>query len=385
MSLRSHAMTAVTLVIAVFVAAMLIGQVLGVPIGLGYVETGSMEPTLSPNDGFVALPPLLAGEITAGDVITFDAQELAGGGLTTHRVVEVTPEGYITQGDNNLVTDQDGDEPVVTDDRVASVVLQLNGEVVRIPQLGLLVSGLQGLVLGFAGLLSAIPGVGLLLDAGVGGTMTLIGVLIIVASLVSGALRGDERRVSRSRRREGYLKFSVILLVLLTMLLLPLTASMVLPSGTFDTTIVSSSSPGDNPTVIGVGESESFPYEVTNNGIVPKLVLIEPASTGVTVDETTFSVGHGETASTTVTLYAPEETGAYVRSVSERHYAMVLPTWVIVPLHDIHPWLAIIAINLFVALIVTVVIVALVGFQPLRLRSTNREVPLMTRVKRYLR
>jgi hypothetical protein len=38
-------------------------------VDLTYVETGSMEPTLEPGDGFVAIPAELAGPIDEGDVI----------------------------------------------------------------------------------------------------------------------------------------------------------------------------------------------------------------------------------------------------------------------------------------------------------------------------
>jgi signal peptidase len=42
-----------------------------------------MQPTLDTGDGFVAIPEAVAGEIEEGDVITFRAEELQGGGLTT--------------------------------------------------------------------------------------------------------------------------------------------------------------------------------------------------------------------------------------------------------------------------------------------------------------
>lgn len=80
------------------VASLIVGQYLGQPILLSYVETGSMQPVLNPGDGFVAIPTPIAGGIGVGDVVTFDAQEIEGGGLTTHRVVEETERGYITRG-----------------------------------------------------------------------------------------------------------------------------------------------------------------------------------------------------------------------------------------------------------------------------------------------
>ncbi|MFC7138101.1 S26 family signal peptidase [Halobaculum litoreum] len=67
---------------------MFVGQALGQPVLVSYVETGSMAPTLAPGDGFVAVPAAVAGQVEAGDVVTFRAESVGGGGLTTHRVVD---------------------------------------------------------------------------------------------------------------------------------------------------------------------------------------------------------------------------------------------------------------------------------------------------------
>ncbi|TKX51714.1 signal peptidase I, partial [Halorubrum sp. SP3] len=71
------------------------------------------------------VPPAIAGDIEEGDVVTFEAQELQGGGLTTHRVVDETDQGYITRGDANPFTDQDGPEPPVQESQIAAVALEL--------------------------------------------------------------------------------------------------------------------------------------------------------------------------------------------------------------------------------------------------------------------
>ncbi|MFC7042310.1 signal peptidase I [Halonotius sp. GCM10025705] len=93
-----------------FILLLLVSQLLGQP-AIVFVETGSMVPTLQPNDGYLAVPAVIADDPEVGDVILFESQNLGGGELTTHRVVEITDEGYITQGDANPFTDQDGDEP----------------------------------------------------------------------------------------------------------------------------------------------------------------------------------------------------------------------------------------------------------------------------------
>jgi len=68
-------------------------QLLGQPILLGYVATGSMEPTMDAGDGFVSVPSAVTGDVEEGDVVVYQARELHDGGLTTHRVVGETEEG----------------------------------------------------------------------------------------------------------------------------------------------------------------------------------------------------------------------------------------------------------------------------------------------------
>jgi len=126
---------ALQVAVVLAVLALIAGQLLGQPVLFSFVETGSMQPTLDPGDGFIAIPTALAGDVGIGDVVTFDAQEIEGGGLTTHRVVEETERGYVTRGDNNPFTDQDAGEPVVQDADIVAVALSVGGSVVVIPHL----------------------------------------------------------------------------------------------------------------------------------------------------------------------------------------------------------------------------------------------------------
>ena len=56
MTLRSYVEWALGLFLVIIVLALLLGQLLGQPILLGFVSTGSMEPTMNAGDGFVAVP-----------------------------------------------------------------------------------------------------------------------------------------------------------------------------------------------------------------------------------------------------------------------------------------------------------------------------------------
>ncbi|MFT4945700.1 MAG: signal peptidase, partial [Halovenus sp.] len=127
---------ALAALLAVVLVSLVAGHMLGYPVLLGHIESESMEPTLNEGDGFIAVPAPLAGDVGEGDVVVFEAEEVQGGEVTTHRIVEEREEGYITQGDNNPFPDQGTGEPPVTDGQVKAVLLTFDGSVLRIPHLG---------------------------------------------------------------------------------------------------------------------------------------------------------------------------------------------------------------------------------------------------------
>lgn len=79
-------------------------RIIGVehPTILGYsvavVASGSMEPFLSADDLILNHQQ---SSYRKGDIITFQS----GDSLTTHRIVEISNEGYVTQGDANNTAD----------------------------------------------------------------------------------------------------------------------------------------------------------------------------------------------------------------------------------------------------------------------------------------
>lgn len=75
-------------------------------VALGVVTTDSMEPTMPPGSLFVAH----RSDPDVGDIVVYTRPD---GAQAVHRVVDVTDEGLITQGDANERTDQQaGIEPV---------------------------------------------------------------------------------------------------------------------------------------------------------------------------------------------------------------------------------------------------------------------------------
>ena len=380
-----------TLSVALQVAAVLVvvslvvGQFLGQPILLSYVETGSMQPTLDPGDGFVAIPAQVAGGIGPGDVVTFEAQEIQGGGLTTHRVVEETERGYVTRGDNNPFTDQDGGEPIVQDTEVVAKALQFGGGVVVIPHLGTVAMGFQSVLDATQTWLAVTFGVRSF--QGTQGLAYIIFGASIVAYAVDWYLNaGGRESRSRDRSRDDGTSVMAILVVLALVLMATATAAMVVPAGTQEYGVVSAEFESENPTVIESGTSQEIEYVVPNAGLVPVYAYVEPASPGVDVEPQRLSVGSRGEASATVTLSAPDQTGYYRLFVVEHRYLAVLPSSVVDELYRVHPWAPLVAINGLLGGGIAGLGLLLLRGEPARIRSreSRDKPPLYRRVLREI-
>lgn len=365
--------TAVQLLLVVVLVALIAGSALGQPILLSFVETDSMDPTLAPGDGFIAVPSPVAGDIQQGDVITFEAQHLNGGGLTTHRVVGETESGYITKGDGNAFRDQDGQEPPVTDGQIVAEALQINGWVVKIPSLGVFVWGIQdaigSLQRGLAQLFGSSAflgrdGIALLVAGG--------GVLV----LIYGILFDDERRrrdTDRNRGRANVYNPRRIAIALALFMALTSGGTMVAMSTTHEYGMVSASFDSDRPTTVPTSEESSFNHPALNGGQLPVYAFYEPASSNVDVQPRSATMDRGEVNNVTVTLQAPDETGFYPQYVAEHRYFAVLPFGVVATLYAIHPWVPLVATSLMFGLPLLVVGLAVLGTRPVRTRSTSRD------------
>ena len=371
MSLRRSLTLGVELLAAVVVFSLVVGQLVGTPVGLSYVETGSMAPTMEPGDGFVAVPAELAGPVEEGDVVVFRAEEIQGGGLTTHRVVGETERGYVTKGDANPFTDQDGDEPPVKEPQIVAQALQVGGSVVVIPGLGVVVGGVQAVLSAVQRTLAGLLGTRSLLGAQ-GLAYLFFGVTLTWYVVGAWRERGWQNRDrSRGRGRDEGLDPRLFAAGFALLLVVGATASMVAPAGTQEFGVVSAEFDSERPTVIPAGESNAITYRVPNGGVLPVVAYLEPASDGVGVDPGRARVGSGETVEATVTLHAPSETGYYRRYLVEHRYLAVLPPATVDALYRIHPWAPIVAIGALLGIPFYLVSTALVGRGRVRTRSRD--------------
>lgn len=360
-------------VVGMLALSLLLGAVLGQPAGLAYVETDSMEPTLNAGDGFVAVPAAIAGGVEEGDVVTYRAEELHGGDLTTHRIVDERDAGYVTKGDANYVTDQDEGEPPVTEGQIVAVALQIDGEVVRIPHLGTAIVMMQETLdrvqWTLAGLLGTTAVLG---TAGLGYLLFGLGLLILVAGTILDRGRRSRTDRSRSRSRKGVFSTRLVVGAVVVFLILSSVVGMSLAGGTETYGIISAEYDAERADIIEQGTTDTQPYTLANAGVLPMVAVLEPTSDGIAVEPRKYYIEPGEEPEATLALTAPPETGYYLRSVTEYRYFAVLPPSMIISLHAIHPWLATAAVTAVIVLAFTVPMVLLLNTNG-RVRVRNRK------------
>ena len=383
---RQVARWVIIAVLALLVAGLLLGQFLGQPILLGYVETGSMEPTIGTGDGFVAIPSALTGSPGEGDIVVFEAREINDGELTTHRIVGETEGGYLTRGDDNPFTDQDAGEPPVTDGRIVATAAQINGNAVTIPYLGTVVMGIQHVFETGYNAVATLFGIPGDLDGeGLGATMVGIGVALLGLAFAMDRVGPGRRDTSRSRNRDNVVAIWVAIGLVLVVLVTLATAAMVIPSGTTEYGLVTTDQPTDDPQIVAPGETTAFPRSVENAGYLPVVTIQEATSPGVEVDPSSQTVGPRSGAETTVTMTAPSSEGSQVRTVTEYQYLLVAPPSMLVALHNVHPFVAVGAVNAVIVGLAVALIIGLYGRADLRLRRPGSHVPLTRRIERKLR
>jgi signal peptidase len=343
MDSQNLAVTALEIAALVFISSLVIGQLLGTPVLFGYVETGSMAPTMQAGDGFIAIPAAISGPIESGDVVTFRAEELHGGGLTTHRVVGKTERGYITKGDANSFTDQGGTEPPVKEAQIVAQTLQIGENPIVIPNLGTFVTAVQEVFENIQTRLAVWTGVRLF--RGSQGFAYLVLGFSALLYFSDFVLSRGKRYTSRSRNRDPGIDDHILVAGFAILVVIAATSAMIVPGGTQSFGVVSAEFDSDRPTVIPRGKSSTIEYNVPNSGMVPVQTYFEPGSDEVEIEPKHNRIKPHSYRTISLTLHAPPETGHYRRFVVEHRYLAVLPAGVIESLYETHPWLPIIAID----------------------------------------
>lgn len=105
------------------------------PLELAFVVSGSMTPVLQPNSDLFVVDKSVdtVDQYEEGDIVTFYSENNQR--LTTHRVIDRTSDGLITQGDDSFQTDQERGDPPINDELIRGKALMFSGGVFTIPNL----------------------------------------------------------------------------------------------------------------------------------------------------------------------------------------------------------------------------------------------------------
>jgi len=351
---------------------------MGQPILLAFVETGSMSPSLNANDGFIAVPQQLSDSPETGDVVTYSAETIQGGGLTTHRIVGKANRGYVTKGDANPFTDQEANEPPVKERQIVAKALEVNGRIVVIPGVGNVVGALQSVLSVLQRSLAALVGSRSLLGAQ---GMAYLFFIITLFWYAAGEILGrNSKRRRRDTSRVTGTDARLVIGAFAALLVVGATVAMVAPAGTHEYRIVSANFDSERPDVISAGESKNRSYVLDNGGVFPVIAFLESSSKGVQVKPQESVIPARSALNASLTIHAPEETGQYRRYVTEHRYLAVLPESMIRALHEVHPWLPIVLIDALIAVPFYLLGVRLVGESRIRRRSRESTNSIVSRV-----
>lgn len=327
------------LTVVVVVATVVAGGLLGQPAGLAFVETDSMAPTLSPGDGFVAVPAALTDDPERGDVVVYRAEQLHGGGLVTHRVVAVRGDTYVTKGDANPFTDQDNVEPPVRDGQIVAEALQIGDTVIALPDFGTAATAVREAVDRARDHFVAATGLYVVGD----GQTVLRGfaVAALVAYLLSEGDRYGSRR-DRSTDRVGGVDPRVVALAVAVLVVLAPTVSALAATDSQEFGLTAAP---DDPQAVAPGGEKTGEFTLANGGVVPMVVRVE-APPAVEPSVTVTRLDGGERLDATATLAAPSTPGRYRWETTYRWYPALLPQSVTGPLYRHHPWLPLVVTDL---------------------------------------
>lgn len=363
--------TVLSLVVAIFVFAVLLGMALGQPTLIAYVDSGSMEPTIDEGEGFIAIPDFLVSEYGEGDVVVFESADADDDSLSTHRIVEETDEGYITKGDANPFTDQDDGSPPVTDDRIVAKTLQIDGWVPTVPYVETVVTTITGSATFVMGAIFGIIGIGTLptLPA-VGVFIFAVGLLLFLLSVHFGSRGMPSRSYKRSMGPPNSINSKKAVVIVLIIILVPANAVMLLPSGGSTVSVDGQSianEPGIEP-----GDDVTSTISARNDGFIAQFIIIESDREDVELSNDELQMSAGDAGEITATAPAPQPDEVTSAQITQYRYLYILPGSVIRALHGIHPLVAWAGINLVIVLAVASVAFGFLGFGRVRFRTRSR-------------
>jgi signal peptidase len=281
---------------------------------LTYVYSNSMEPLIKVNDAFIVLP---AKQLKVGDIITFRPVALKAAYIT-HRIVAIGQNGFITKGDNSPYQDQEGSEPEVSSDRIVGKVLTMNGQPLVLPGLGKFSASIK---------------------EHLGSYTRYLAVIFLVLGVWSAT---KENRITHKRKPRRRLRLYHIYRWATVVAVSLVVVSIYLGSRVVKISYFVSEYPNKQGNQIEIRQPGQLNVEVYNNGIIPVWTIyqgIDPLS----IHEAKDFLWLRSKATIIVGVQPQYSTGNHNGYIQMYHYPTILPRICISYLHQLHPFLAIIA------------------------------------------
>ncbi|MHC1598995.1 MAG: signal peptidase I [Candidatus Methanofastidiosia archaeon] len=341
------------------------------PVGMSYVETSSMEPQLKEGDGFFIIPSQLVSSFSVGDVVVFNAENYPYKFLT-HRIVGETPQGFITQGDNNTFTDQGGTyvEPYVKHEQIVGKVLQFNGNIVTIPYFGTIIFSLSNFLSSlstklflFIGVSSGSDRLGQLI-VGFG----LLSFIAIVTDLLS--LKKKKPKYNRETKNEAKSQHTIYLFFII-FIVFATTVSVMSMSQSNKVDLIATEG-STNTRAVHLGDTVEQFLDITNRGFLPIHVFVQGRDSIVSLSTTSFTLRNGETRRVAYEVTAPRTPGYYQEYISVDVYMGILPYDATTTLREQSKYLPIIIMDLLALVLSIPIFVALRNEMKLMARKPSK-------------
>ncbi len=298
------------------------------PISLWYVYSESMEPTIMTNDGFILVS---SKTYKVGDIITFKPRVLEQP-FVTHRIIDITKDGkFITKGDNNVMTDQQGGEPLIQQSQVIGKVLNIWGKPVIIPRLDLIDKKLQ----------DSISKLNIFM---------LISVLILVYALGFALDMLFNRELSRKNKKDRIrlldiapffdpVFFLICLIIIANALFIGQTMKSWKAEEIAYVVVSTKGLPNPLP-----GEKFERTRSLENLSFIPYYTVLEAKDANMIIKPGFFTMNPKEKTDYVVSITAPEKTGYYVQKIYIKTYPRLISQKLMEYLYSINPYIPLIIV-----------------------------------------
>ncbi len=339
------------------------------PISLWYVYSKSMEPTIMTNDGFILIS---SKAYETGDIITFKPKVLEQP-FVTHRIVGITMDGeYITKGDNNVMTDQQGGEPPLQHDQVVGKALCISGKPVILPKLGLISQKIQ----------KSIPKINV---------FTVISIIILIYALgfVLDMIfnRDNIRKNNKERIRLLDIAaffdpvfFIICILVVANTLIIGQTIKSWKAEEISYVVVSVEGLPSPVP-----GERFERIKSLENSSLIPYYTILEPKDSNMTINPRIFLMPPKGNVDYSVSITAPEKIGYYVQKIDIKTYPKLISQKLLEQLYSLDPFIPLIIIfSPGIILIIVLYIIWVRRWEIRRKLIMDYLIPLRVRLKKLV-